>query len=114
MIYHANYIITAFSGFSGRYQGSSKEPDFFFRPDTDDFPSIVFESGWSESLPRLESDKNLWLNGTKSVELVFLLKWTRLSERRVAGHIEVWTRGEPSNLMAQELVSIMLFQSYHS
>ncbi|QSS56973.1 ornithine decarboxylase antizyme [Histoplasma capsulatum var. duboisii H88] len=48
--------------------------NFFFRADTDDFPSIVMESGWSESLPYLRADKDLWIKGNNFVQLVILLK----------------------------------------
>lgn len=84
---------TRFDGFTGPYTLSSKEPDLFVRPDSNNFPLIVIESGWSESFPRLRSDKDLWLNGSTQVNAVVLLKWSLISKNRVKGTAEVWRRG---------------------
>jgi hypothetical protein len=53
--------ILAFSGVTGIYLGSSKEPDFFYGADSLPRFSIVIESGWTELFPHLRSDKNLWI-----------------------------------------------------
>ncbi|PKX96377.1 uncharacterized protein P174DRAFT_438173 [Aspergillus novofumigatus IBT 16806] len=89
---------TRFDGFTGQYTLSSKEPDLFLRPDSNDFPLIVMESGWSESWPRLRSDKDLWLNGSSQVNAVVLLKWSKTSNNRVKGIAEFWRRGAGGGL----------------
>ncbi|KAF7114570.1 hypothetical protein CNMCM5793_009215 [Aspergillus hiratsukae] len=54
--------------------GSFKEPDFHTRPYGCVLPTVVFESGWSESYPELIADKNLWLDcGAPHVNVVFLI-----------------------------------------
>ncbi|KAB8073343.1 hypothetical protein BDV29DRAFT_191782 [Aspergillus leporis] len=55
-----------FSGFTGAYTNSSKEPDLFLRPGTSDLPRIVMESGLSESWPRLHADQTC-VKGTAEV-----------------------------------------------
>ncbi|OAX84051.1 hypothetical protein ACJ72_01586 [Emergomyces africanus] len=95
---------TTFDGFTGVYQSSHKEPDFVFRADTDDFPSIVIESSWSESFPYLQADKDLWFKGNNSVQLVILLKWSKISGGRVKGSAEIWRRDGTGNLVATEMI----------
>ncbi|EAW22564.1 uncharacterized protein NFIA_012530 [Aspergillus fischeri NRRL 181] len=103
---------TTFTGFAGRYQGSHKEPDFFFRADSLPFPSIVIEAGWSESFPHLRNDKDLWMHGCASVELVILLRWTKISGNRIKGTLEVWRRNGAGGLSVTEMVSILQSQVY--
>lgn len=63
------------------------------RPDTHgSLPRVIVESGWSESWPHLEADKNLWFSGGLDVAYVILLKWTRIANGYVTGLIEVWHR----------------------
>jgi hypothetical protein len=50
--YLQKLVGTTFRGFGDGYVGSSKEPDLCILPDHQDFPSVVIESGWSES-PRI-------------------------------------------------------------
>ncbi|QSS61464.1 hypothetical protein I7I51_03639 [Histoplasma capsulatum] len=95
--------LISFDGFTGVYQGSHKEPDFSFRADTDDFPSIVIESGWSESLPYLRADKDLWMKGNNFVQLVILLNWHKVPGGRVKGSAEIWRRNGAGNLVATEM-----------
>lgn len=45
------------------YTGARNEPDFFVRPDTTRLPSLVIDSGWSESRTMSLNDMNLWLVG---------------------------------------------------
>ncbi|KAE8380910.1 hypothetical protein BDV26DRAFT_115638 [Aspergillus bertholletiae] len=89
---------TTFDAFTGKYTHSSKEPDLFLRPDTNHLPLIVVESGWSESWPRLHADKDLWLYGSTEVNMVVLLKWSKLSRNRGKGNLEVWTRNPAGGL----------------
>ncbi|KAJ9262979.1 hypothetical protein DTO212C5_7752 [Paecilomyces variotii] len=57
---------TKVENFTGIYAGSAKEPDWFMRPDSAQFPRVVIESGWSEPHPNLLRDKDLWMNGNKT------------------------------------------------
>lgn len=47
----------------------SKEPDsalkpWIMRPRGTDWPTIVLQSGWSESLTKLQQDAHIWLSRT--------------------------------------------------
>jgi hypothetical protein len=54
-------------------------------------PTLVVESGWSESLPELYHDRDLWLTGgAGSVQVVMILKWSKSSAGQVKGDIEVF------------------------
>lgn len=69
----------------------------------------MFEVGDSESYPRLVADKDLWLTGgAPVVNVVVLIKWTRVAGNCVKGFIEVWRRGAPN---PQRIVSINRFRS---
>ncbi|XRM47493.1 hypothetical protein ABZX51_010464 [Aspergillus tubingensis] len=94
---------TRFEGFIGAYTSSSKEPDLYLSARTDRVPSVVIESGWSESFPRLRIDKDLWLGGTVEVEYAILLKWSKVRNNKVKGSIEVWGRGNTGSLLIREL-----------
>jgi hypothetical protein len=54
-------------------------------------PTLVVESGWSESRPVLHQDRDLWLTGgAGSVQVVLIIKWTKNAENQVKGDIEVF------------------------
>ncbi|KAG5295599.1 hypothetical protein I7I50_08399 [Histoplasma capsulatum G186AR] len=91
---------TTFERFSSPYLSSAKQPDSCFLPDMLPFPTIVVESGWTESCARLNNDKDLWLiGGRPHVQLVFLIKWAKLSGGRVKGDIEIHGRDQSGNAM---------------
>ncbi|KAJ9231261.1 hypothetical protein DTO166G5_6883 [Paecilomyces variotii] len=75
------------------YAGSRKEPDLLLRPDNQRLPVLVIESGWSESIPRLMDDMNLWLvGGNGTVKMTIILKWETISNtNQVRGFAEVYT-----------------------
>ncbi|KAI5781985.1 hypothetical protein DFH27DRAFT_616388 [Peziza echinospora] len=56
-----------FSGVAGLGALASKTPDFCVRPRDSRFPTLAVEVGWSESLPKLVADANLFLTGTGGV-----------------------------------------------
>lgn len=74
------------------YAGARKEPDLLIRPDNQPLPSIVIESGWSESYTRLMDDVSLWLvGGNGAVNAVLLLNWQTVeSTNTVRGVVEVY------------------------
>ncbi|KAM0105111.1 hypothetical protein ACP6JE_000036 [Aspergillus fumigatus] len=94
---------STFTGFAGNYRGSSKEPDYSFCPNSSAFPSLVIEAGWAESFPHLRNDKDLWMDGCPSVELVLLIRWTKISGNRVKGMLEVWRRNGAGGLSVTEM-----------
>ncbi|KKZ61878.1 hypothetical protein EMCG_03668 [[Emmonsia] crescens] len=102
---------TRFEGFQPPYTFSSKEPDLAIRPDGVALPTVVVESGWSESLSRLREDMQLWLEGgTPLVQLVLLIKWSRLSGNRVKGSLEVYGRnsaGIPMLLQTESIFPVL-------
>ena len=69
-------------------------------------PTLVIESGWSESRPELHQDRDVWLMGAAgTTEAVLILKWSKLTGRKVKGDIEVWDldpAGHP-RLLQQEV-----------
>jgi hypothetical protein len=79
----------------------SKEGDSAFKPlsirpyDTD-WPTIVLESGWSESLARLRIDAHNWLEKSKGdVKIVLLISISRTTRTMI---IEKWeNRPVPAN-----------------
>jgi hypothetical protein len=76
------FSIAAVKCFLGAYVDSSKECDMAFWPKGSSspsssavFPTIVLESGWSESWENLCDDRELWAEGTGyAVNLVILVK----------------------------------------
>ncbi|KAJ9292745.1 hypothetical protein DTO271G3_8444 [Paecilomyces variotii] len=84
---------TTISFVGGPYSTSRKEPDLLLRPDARPMPSLVMESGWSESLPRLQDDVNLWLIGSQGkVKATIILNWQRvLNTDTVRGRVELYT-----------------------
>ncbi|CUS12289.1 unnamed protein product, partial [Tuber aestivum] len=67
--------------FVGAFAGSKKTADLSWSPRINDgelteFPTIVLESGWSESQAQLERDSQLWFQGSAgAVKVVLLFKF---------------------------------------
>ncbi|KAI5795357.1 hypothetical protein DFH27DRAFT_117781 [Peziza echinospora] len=69
---------------------SIKEPDTALRVRGEGFPSLVIETGCSESYPKLKQDIDLWMVGTGGVTKVcILVKFSARAGSRLAGYIEV-------------------------
>ncbi|OXV07090.1 hypothetical protein Egran_05145 [Elaphomyces granulatus] len=95
-----------FHGFQGRYIGAKKTADWICRADTDRFPRILVEVGWTEIFPRLRQDKDLWIRGAADVQLVILVNWNKLRHGRVNGTVEVWGRdnaGDPMLIHEEQI-----------
>ncbi|EGD99849.1 hypothetical protein TESG_07187 [Trichophyton tonsurans CBS 112818] len=88
-----------------RYANSVKEPDTCLLPSGQSFPGIVIETGWTESWPKLSRDKDLWLKGgCPEVLLVFLIKWSKITNDRVKCIIEAHQRdGGGTRLLQTEV-----------
>ena len=57
-------------------------------------PSIILEIGYSKPWPKVQEDRDLWLQGgAPFVNAIVLIKWTKRSNGRVAGFIEVHRPG---------------------
>jgi hypothetical protein len=99
-------IPSAFKSFQGPYASSVKEPDTHFEVKGQQLPSIVVESGWSES-KKLRDDMKLWLvGGAGQVQLVLLLKWSKNAQGKVLGVIEMWGLDKAGNeILLQTAVS---------
>jgi hypothetical protein len=67
------------NNFVGAFAGSGKTPDLAYTPIINgirrEFPTVVLESGWSESRVQLVRDARVWLEGSAgAVKVVFLFK----------------------------------------
>ena len=87
------FVPSAIYFFHPPYASCRKEPDVQIRPNNQRFPSIVMESGWSETIPRIHDDINSWLiGGNGFVKAVIILKWHRVGHTNaVGGHAELYT-----------------------
>lgn len=90
--------MAAFEGFVAPYAGSRKEPDWALIPNTDNLPSMVAESGWSDSWPKLIAGMELWLQGAQpNIQLVLLFNWSKRANNSVAGEVRVYERTAAGN-----------------
>lgn len=85
----------------------------FICVEDENMPTLVFESGFSESHPRLDDDVPLWITGgAPTVQLVFLLKWNKMASlARIEGVINIYGKDEngyPVLLLSQVINSIHL------
>ncbi|PGH27937.1 hypothetical protein AJ80_00191 [Polytolypa hystricis UAMH7299] len=82
---------SSFREFQGPYAASEKQPDMSIVPDGQHLPSVVVESGWSESFAKLHRNMRLWLvGGAGEVKLALLLKWTKTPGNHAKGVVESW------------------------
>ncbi|EEP76894.1 predicted protein [Uncinocarpus reesii 1704] len=92
---------------TSQYAASQKQPDMSIVPVGQDLPSVAIESGWSEKFAKLHRDKRLWLvGGAGQVQLVLLVKWTKMPGNRVKGVIESWDLDPAGNerLLQEEII----------
>src|SRR3984957_1507887 len=77
-------------------EGDSAFKPWSMRPHETDWPTIVIESGWSESLTRLREDARRWLENSKgNVKIVLLISIDRRAGTMI---IEKWeNRPVPAN-----------------
>ncbi|KAK2795256.1 hypothetical protein FQN52_006186 [Onygenales sp. PD_12] len=98
---------TTFRGFQDPYAASENQPDMSIVHHGHYFPSVVIESGWSESFDRLHRDMRLWLvGGAGQVCLVLLFKWTKMPGNYVKGVVESWDSDPTGNerLLQTEII----------
>ncbi|KAJ6264514.1 hypothetical protein Dda_0661 [Drechslerella dactyloides] len=76
--------------FAGRFEGSIKLPDYCFKMRGLPFPTVVLETGMSESYAKLLRDKDIWITGSAGfTKVVLLVKITRGSGG-VTAFLELW------------------------
>ena len=94
----ANLGWIAITNFGPPYISSSKQPDQAIIPQNEDIPTVVVEAGWTESVPKLHQDISLWLKGGAGfVQVVLLIKWTKITGKRVKAFIEVYNLDPTGN-----------------
>jgi len=82
---------TRFSGFLPPYQKSKKEPDLSITLTGMMFPTVVFETGYSQSRASLTKVRDLWLRGARgSVQVAIIMKWIKSRSGVVKGDLEVF------------------------
>ncbi|TFK73468.1 hypothetical protein BDN72DRAFT_834593 [Pluteus cervinus] len=85
-------------GFAAPCENSAKEPDYQIlcqRHDT--MPSLVIECGDSESMLKLQVDKNVWQQGSRgSVRVVIFVKYySEDVNNQMKVDMEIWRTGQP-------------------
>ena len=85
-------------------EGDSALKPLNMRPRGADWPTIVLESGWSESLTRLRRDAHIWLeNSGGDVKIVLLFSIGRTARTMI---IEKWeNRPVPANRPATRSIT---------
>ena len=87
---------------AGRYHGtqSSKEGDSAYKPDPrnreDDWPTIVFESGFSESLTKLRQDARWWLTNSQGDVRIVVTVLVRPEHKTL--QVEKWCLAPPPRI----------------
>ncbi|RPA90968.1 hypothetical protein L873DRAFT_1820274 [Choiromyces venosus 120613-1] len=92
-----------YNNFIGKYTGSVKEADLTFVPlvgpdwaKKAKFPSVVLESGWSESAVQLVRDARLWQGGSgREVRVVLQVKFYRPDQQKQIRLVLSITRARP-------------------
>lgn len=80
----------------GPYRSSRKEPDWFLRMEDQRLPTLVLESGWSETYHYLLDDLNAsLLGGNGAIKSVVILNWTKVpGTQLVQGTVEHYVPGQ--------------------
>lgn len=113
-IHRPNLKMIGFTGFLGQYTSSRKEPDAHIIPLTLDMPTVVVESGWSESRAQLHRDRNLWLIGGRGVvNVVIVIKWVKNRSNQVKGDIELFDL-DPQGAVRSLQQEVTIFKSHLS
>ncbi|KAK1139640.1 Transcription factor [Aspergillus melleus] len=89
----------AFDSFMPPHGGCYKEPDSaFIHVSEMSWPCVVFEVAVSESYPKLERDRNIWLEGgSPHVNAVLAMKFYIRRNKTVAGKAQIFRRGRNNN-----------------
>jgi len=105
-----------YDNFIGRYQTSIKEGDLTFVPRISptwaiaaEFPSVVLESGWTESPEQLNRDATLWQQGSGGrVRVVVQVKFFQRSQNRVGARLSINLANPNGGSSVKHYVSIFL------
>lgn len=64
---------------TGIHRGSRKEPDLFLRVEGQSLPTLVIETGWSESRRNIDRDMRLLLlGGSNIIKTALIIKWRKV------------------------------------
>lgn len=86
----------------GSYADSSKEPDLGMRVGNQPLPTLVIESGWSESLDRLREEARLWLVGGNATAVIVIC-WRSLENTdQIGGEVELYTLDGDGNSVLRQ------------
>ena len=86
--------LSGFENFPAPWSNIYKEPGAGILFDTALLPCVVFETAYTESWPKLQEDKRLWLEGgANHVNAILVTKWLKRANGRVAGYLEIHRRG---------------------
>ncbi|GLI75525.1 hypothetical protein PoHVEF18_003781 [Penicillium ochrochloron] len=78
----------------GLYAGSREMLSYNVRLMDQALPTVVTESGWAESMPRMQEDMEMVLTGLNhAVKIYIIEKWKNLSGGRVSGQVELYEHG---------------------
>lgn len=86
----------------GPYADSSKEPDLAMRVDNQHLPTLVIESGWSESLNRLREEARLWLVGGNATAVIVICWRSVASTDEVEGEVELYFLDEDGDSVLRQ------------
>ncbi|KAG0131794.1 hypothetical protein HOY82DRAFT_559119 [Tuber indicum] len=108
-----------YKNFFGKYAGSVKEADLTFIPLVGpewvvnaEFPSVVLESGWSESATAQQEDARLWQEGSgNAVRVVLQVKFCRPNEQNEIGLMLSISHAHPNQATLVE--QYVLFPTPH-
>lgn len=90
----------------GPYAESSKEPDLAVRANNQRLPTMVIESGWSESLDRLREEVKLWLISGNATAAIIICWRSVANTDQVEGEVELYTPDSNGNPVLRQTEAI--------
>jgi hypothetical protein len=87
-------------------------PNLYLKPSGFPLPTIVFVSGFSQLYPYLLMQKDVWLiGGAAHFNIVFIEKWSQISQSRIEGRLEIWRKNQqgPATFVRISLRNIVSF-----
>ncbi|KUL87070.1 hypothetical protein ZTR_05718 [Talaromyces verruculosus] len=90
IIRNGGFLIAASLFAGGPYADSSKAPDLGMRVGNLPLPTLVIESGWSESLDRLREEARLWLAGGNATAVIVICWRSIANTDQVEGEVELY------------------------
>lgn len=70
----------------------------------------MIQTGWSEALPMLMADKELWITGApQTTKLVLLVVWKRLADNKLEAVVLAFRPGKPRETYVSRDCDLRLF-----